>query len=1017
MILHPLRGELPKTGGNARPQVGMLIAQGLLALCLAVAPAGWARAAGAVDFDHQVRPILFSRCVGCHGADTAEAGLRLDSRAAATGQLDSVAAIVPQRPEESELLRRVASSDPDERMPPEGEPLTDAEIERLRRWINDGAPWPEHWAYRPLVKPLPPVITSAEMAGWAASPIDAFVAEKLLDNDLRPSPAADRRTLLRRVHFDLLGLPPPPEMLDAFIADRSPDAYERIVDSLLASPQYGERWARHWMDLVHFAESHGHDQDRPREHAWPYRDYLIRAFNIDQPYQRFVQEQVAGDALFPDDPWAIVATGFLAAGPWDESSLRDIQADSLDRQIGHYLDRDDIVTTTLSTFISTTVHCARCHDHKFDPITQQEYYNLQAVFAGTDKANRTYDPDPHVARQRREILAALEQLEQQRGRSDSELLLPRMQAEVAQWEQQWQQTAAQWQVLEPAAFSSEHGSVLNLQPDHSLLAQGFRPDKDTYTVEASCDLSELTAIRLEVMADPSLPHNGPGRQDNGNLHLNEFRVTATPTTAAPAAQSPGTVPLEWGGVSADFDQEGWTAAHAIDGNPATAWGIFPQIGQTHTATFALKEKLAGPVRLRATLQQSHGQGHLIGRLRLSVTGSPAPLEAAALPPAVASILQTQPELRSPSERIELVAFVLGQRLQRDLAALPPQQRVYCGTNQFEPDGSFQSAAQPRTVQVLQRGEIGRPLGEATPGALALVSQLSPAFELPQPQDEAARRAALARWLSDRQNVLTWRSIANRLWQFHFGQGIVDTPNDFGHMGSAPTHPELLDWLAVELRDNGGSLKSLQRLIVTSAAYRQQSDYASPRAEQDTDNRFLWRMNRRRLDAESVRDAALQISGMLDRKMGGPSVRQFLQTPGVHVTPVVDYANFDVDSPAMSRCSVYRFLFRTVPDPFLQSLDCPDGSQLTPQRTESLTALHALSLLNDKLLVRLSQRIAARAEREAQAGESAVAVAFRLILLRLPSADEAAAVARYAEEHGLANACRYLLNTNEFMFVD
>ncbi len=993
------------------------MAVGLLTLCLVAAPAGSSHAEGAVDFDHQIRPILFSRCVGCHGADIAESGLRLDSREAATGQLDSVEAIVPQRPEESELLRRVTSSDPDERMPPEGEPLTAAEIELLRRWISDGAPWPEHWAYRPLAKRPPPVIAPVEMADWAESPIDAFIAEKLLGNGLLPSPAADRRTLLRRVHFDLLGLPPPPELLDAFVADPSPDAYERIVDSLLASPQYGERWARHWMDIVHFAETHGHDQDRPREHAWPYRDYLIQSFNSDQPYQRFVQEQVAGDALIPDDSWAIVATGFLAAGPWDESSLRDIQADSRDRQIGQYLDRDDIVTTTLSTFISTTVHCARCHDHKFDPVSQQEYYNLQAVFAGTDKANRPYDPDPQVAQRRREITTALEQLEQQRGRSDPDLLRPIVQDEVAQWEQQLEETAAQWQVLEPAEFSSEHGSLLSVQPDHSLLVHGPRPEKDTYTIQVDCDMPQLTGLRLEVMADPSLPHNGPGRQDNGNLHLSEFTVTATSAADVTPAKSPAAVPLEWAGASADFDQAGWTAAHAIDGNPATAWGIFPQVGQSHTATFALKEKLAGPVRLQVNLQQLHGQGHLIGRLRLSVTGSPAPLEAAAMPQAVAAILQTQSTLRSPSERIELAAFVLGQRLQRELAALPAEQMVYCGTNEFEADGSFQRAAQPRPVQVLLRGEIDRPLAEATPGAIALVTQLSPEFELPQPQDEAARRAALARWLSDRQNVLTWRSIANRLWQSHFGRGIVDTPNDFGHMGSAPTHPELLDWLAIELRDNGGSLKSLHRLIVTSAVYRQASGYASPLAEQDADNRFLWRMNRRRLDAESVRDAALQLSGTLDRKMGGPSVRQFLQTPGVHVTPVVDYANFDADAPAMSRRSVYRFLFRTVPDPFMQSLDCPDGSQLTPQRGESLTALHALSLLNDKLIVRLSEPIAARAAAESHAGESAVAAAFRLILLRQPSEDEAAAVARYADEHGLANACRYLLNTNEFMFVD
>ena len=776
-----------------------------------------------VDFDRDVRPILFSRCVGCHGAGEAEAGLRLDSSKAAKAKLESGStAVVARRPEESELLRRVASADPDNRMPPEGEPLTSAEIDALRRWIAAGAGWPVHWAYQPLDRPQPPSDLSPASTQWVQSPIDAFIAQKLAEHQLAPSPPADRRTLLRRVYFDLLGLPPTPEAFDAFLHDDAPDAYERVVDSLLASPRYGERWARHWMDLVHFAETHGHDQDRPREHAWPYRDYLIRSLNADKPYAQFVREQIAGDALYDDDPWATVATGFLAAGPWDESSLRDIQADSLDRQIGHYLDRDDIVTTTFSTFVSTTVHCARCHDHKFDPVTQREYYNLQAVFAGTDKADRRYDPDPQIASRRRQLTDSLMELARQRGR-----------------------------------------------------------------------------------ADPALLH----------------------------------------------------------------------------------------------------------------TDRQVPLEAEGIPPAVAAVLAIAPQQRTDAQRAELAAFVTEQQLQRRLASLPPEQRVYCGTSRFTPDGSFKPAAVPRPVHVLHRGEISKPLDEAEPGALTLLPELSADLDLPQPADDAARRAALATWLADERNVLTWRSIANRLWQYHIGRGIVDTPSDFGRMGHPPSHPELLDWLAVELRDGGGSLKSLHRRIVTSAAYRQASRYDSPFAEQDADNRFLWRMNRRRLEAESIRDATLQLSGCLDLTMGGPSVKQFVQTPGVHVTPVIDYTGFDVDAAANYRRSVYRFLFRTLPDPFMEALDCPDASQLAPQRNESVTALQALSLLNDKLMIRLSEHVAQRAASSGDGLPSQIAAAYRLILCRLPSNEEEAAVSQYAAEHGLANTCRFLLNTNEFIFVD
>ncbi len=772
------------------------IAALVLVSVLAVLGPGQAVRAGEpasrIVFDREIQPLL-GQCVSCHGPGLAKAGLRLDNRAAATLLLKSgKRAIVPGRPGDSELLRRVASTEPGDRMPAKGEPLSDVQIIKLRQWIGAGAEWPIHWAYRPLVKPSPPSAEHSASTGPPQNPIDLFVLAKLAEHGLAPSAAADRRTLLRRLSYDLIGLPPRPEEIEAALNDAAPDWYEKIVERLLASPHYGERWARHWMDVVHFAETHGHDQDRPRVHAWPYRDYLIRSFNEDKPYTRFVHEQVAGDVLFPNDPWSIVATGFLAAGAWDESSLRDIREDTLDREIGRYLDRDDIVTNVMATFTSTTIHCARCHDHKFDPITQKEYYGLQAVFAGTDKADRLYEPDAATARRRRELFA---------------------------------------QVRGPIALRV-----------------------------ASC---------------------------------------------------------------------------------------FPP------AAF------------------------------------PAPLGL----------------LLPPDATI------------RALLALPPPQLVYCGTSQFVADGSFKPASAPRKINVLKRGDIRQPGPEATPGALSCLPDLDARLLLPDSSKEGSRRAALARWLTDPKNGLTWRSIANRVWQYHFGRGLVDTPNDFGKMGAPPTHPELLDWLAVTLQESGGSLKPLHRMIVTSAAYRQSSAHNAAFAEKDADNRYLWRQNRRRLDAEAIHDAVLQISGKLDAAMGGPSVRQFHLSPGVHVTPNIDYQTFNPDDPANFRRSVYRFLFRTLPDPLMEALDCPDGSQWMPVRNASVTAIQALALLNDKFIVRQTEHIASRVQLIDRDPAGQILLLYRLALGRAPNGKEAAAVGDYAVKRGLANAARVLLNSNEFVFVD
>lgn len=996
-----------------------------LAACVAsvCVRAGWGTEPGLpsavsrrVSFVADVQPLLVSRCLICHGPEKQEGGLRFDRRDAALKGGDSGPAIVPGDGAGSLAVQLVAGLQPERRMPAEGEPLSTEQIAILRAWIDQGADWPQgdvdarrlHWAYQPLSTPAVPRVSRPE---WVRNPIDAFVLAKLDELGLAPSPEAERRILIRRLSFDLLGLPPTPEEIATFLADMAPDAYERLVDRLLASPRYGERWARHWMDVVHFAETHGHDQDRPRPHAWPYRDYLIRSFNGDKPYARFVMEQVAGDVLFPDDPDGIVALGFLAAGPWDESSLLNIADDTVDKQMARYLDRDDMVTTTMATFTGTSVQCARCHDHKFDPVSQAEYYGLQAVFAGVDRANRPYDPDPEVGRTRRSLTALQQALERHDVATDALLLSQPYQTAAANWEQQLAREAVLWTVLTPVEYTAEH-STAALQPDGSLLYGGPRPEKDTYTIIAHTHLQGITAVRLEVLADPSLPMQGPGRQDNGNLHLSEFRLEMAPLAEPERLQAAAI-----GAATADFDQEGWTAAHAIDGQRATAWGIYPNVGKSHQVVFELAEPggHAGGTLLKFTLEQLHGAGHLIGRPRLSVTNSPHPARARTVPEAAASILAKPAAERSEQDRLELARFAALARIAAALDTLAAPQWVYAAATDFQPEGNHRPARGCRPVHVLRRGDVTSPMAEAVPGALGCVPGLPAEFTLCNPQDEGERRAALARWLADERNVLTWRCIVNRVWHYHFGRGLVETPNDLGHQGGRPSHPELLDWLADWFRQHG-SLKQLHRLLVSSATYRQASHHRADGALVDGSNVYLWRMNRMRLDAECVRDAVLAVSGRLDVQMSGPSVKQFIEGPGVHVTPTVDYAAFDVDSPAARRRSVYRFIFRTLPDPFMDSLDCADANQLTPARNTSVTALQALSMLNNRFMVRFSEHFAARAAELAGDLSDQVAVAWELALGRPPTEREAAALTAYASRHGLANACRLLLNSNEFMFV-
>jgi hypothetical protein len=1019
-------------------------------------------------FQDRVLPLLARHCHECHShaAKKSRGDLVLDSVNAILTGGQSGPAIVPGEPEKSLLLRAVRHASADLRMPQGKAKLPEADIAALAEWVKQVKPPAEGagrvaadwWSLKPLVRPAVPSnqysvssVQSGRSAAkaspaklntehWSlntsANPIDRFIAAKLREQNLTPSPEADARTLIRRLHFDLIGLPPSPEEVEAFEREcgvrnadfgmtkgavRSDSAFRiphsalaPLVDRLLSSPHHGERWARHWLDTIHFADTHGFEHDILRTNAWRYRDYVIAALNRDVPWQRFIREQLAADVFYPLEPQLTAALGFLGAGPLDTSTQ------STAPRTFDYLDRDDLVTQTMAAFASTTANCARCHAHKFDPISQEDYYALQAVFAGITKADAPFDETPAIAQQRRHWQALLAAAN---AKDAPALFTPENDAFVARWEQTHGQSVTEWRTLALESFASSDGSTLKAEADGSVSCGGTRPDKDTYTVTATTTFATVTALRLEVLASDALPKKGPGRQDNGNLHLSEVEARLL------VAGSTNATKLKIKRATADFNQEGWTIQHALDGNEKSAWGIYPRVGESHLAVFEFEQpvKLATGAKLVVALKQLHGGGHLIGRFRLSATDSPN-ANAEVVPPLVAAGLKLPREQRTPEQRLAIAAHALRQHAQDELAKLPAPAQVF----------AVKLGMEPKAVHVLKRGDIEKPGKLAEPGALAAVADLPARFATADPKREAERRVALADWLADPRNPLTWRSIANRVWHFHFGRGLCDTPSDFGKMGGVPSHPELLDWLACELRDSGGSLKHLHRLIVTSATYRQASapyalrftpydavkrkdvkrkEAARDAAAVDPDNRLLWRMNRSRLDAESFRDAVLAVSGRLDRTVGGPGVQHFKLSKGPQATPKVDYTPFDWDAPGAGRRSIYRVVWRGIADPFMEALDFPDAALLQPTRPFSASALQALTLFNNDFVLRHSEHFAARVEKLGSDTPSRVKAMVRLAYQRAATAEEVTAMSAYAEQHGLPALGRVLFNSNEFLFIN
>jgi uncharacterized protein DUF1549/uncharacterized protein DUF1553/cytochrome c len=1067
--VHPLRGyprmtqaQCPIAPMSFPLRVLCVSAVSLSILVLAAAGVAKDASEGVRFFESRVRPVLARRCYNCHSGQAAkvQAGLRLDSRAGWLRGGASGPAVVPGDPEKSLLIQAVRYTHPSLRMPPAAK-LPDAEIIALVQWVKAGAPGGTKeattqrptpnaqrplWSLQPLKRPpLPPVKNPA----WCRTPVDRFVLAKLEAKRLKPSPHADRRTLIRRASFDLTGLPPSPEEVEAFVGDRAPDAWAKVVDRLLASPRYGERWGRHWLDVVHYGDTHGYDKDKRRDQAWPYRDYVIRSFNDDKPYDRFIKEQVAGDVLYPDDPDGIIATGFIAAGPWDFVGHVELREGSVEKEKTRVLDRDDMVANTLSTFNSMTVHCARCHDHKFDPISQRDYYRLQAVFAGVERGNREY-PDRHAAEGRaalqarkRDLAASRETLLRKAGEATSPELV-RLDTQLKDLKEELAR------LPRPAggAASPSNGYHSGIEP------------KAGVEKWVQVDLGRAVPID-EILLFPARPTDFPDTPGFG--FPPRFRVSVSDDSGFSVSEAAADH------SEADFPNPGDNPYIVRVGRTAryvrvTALRLWPR---RNDYIFALGELqvLSGGRNVareaRVTALDSIEAGRWSTRYLVDQFDSRTQLPELS-DPKVAARYRRRSDLQARIQEAERARRVLADSLvdgetrialdqtaaelaevERRLQSLPPQ-LVYSILPR-----------PPRPVWVLARGEVEQRGEQVGPGTLSCVPGLSAEFKLADPANEGSRRAALAEWIASPRNVLTWRSIVNRVWHYHFGRGLVDTPNDFGRNGSAPTHPELLDWLAGyfvggngEMRKWGNdrpsissfphfpisspspqSIKSLHRLIMLSAVYQQSSQSAIPNPQSairplrsnhpqsiDADNRLLWRMNRQRLDAESIRDTVLAVSGKLDLTMGGPGFELF-RFKDDH-SPVYDHTALEkINSPAAWRRTVYRFTVRSVANPFLECLDCADPNINTPVRNTTLTALQALALLNDPFMVQQAEYFAERLRKITGDPPKQIEAAYRLLFSRPPTLEESTALAAYANKHGLVNTCRLLFNTNEFVFID
>lgn len=935
--------------------------------------------AAPVDFARDVQPLFAEHCLECHGPDDSKGGLVLTSRELALKALKSGAhGIVPGKPDESEMIARLTSTDPEEQMPPPKHrakhPVKARDIEILRQWITEGAKFEAHWAYQPIVRPK-------------GTGIDEFIRAKLAKHGIPPSPPADEVTLIKRASYDLTGLPPTPEEVDAFVKDSSPKAYEQLLDRLLASPRFGERWGRHWLDMARYADSDGYEKDRPRPDAWRFRDWVIRAINDDMPFDQFTIEQLAGDLLPDATLEQVVATAF------NRQTLTNTEGGTDQEQfrIEACMDRAETLGTV---WLGLTVGCARCHTHKYDQITQKEYYQLFAYFNNGDEVNRQVPNSPaEWAAYEKANGDAVKKLMPLRKKLDAaKAALP---VKLPEWEKGIQERLAKAEAAKavqkfstlPIANATARSAQLIKQPDGSYLAKSKTPKTDSYTLEITGHAHSISALQIEVLPDDSLPGKGPGYNKNGNFVLTGLTATLQ--------RGKNSEEIVLHSAKADFEQKGFVAANVLDSDAQSGWAVSGATGKKHTLSvqFASPVVLQPSDKLTLQLDQNYKQvGHTIGRFQVLAASEVTPDSIA--PEAIRKILSEEPKRRNPvvimplwawMEKVDPDVIAADRALNEAEAELPkpPLMDVRVIAHR---------ASNPRTTRVLHRGDFLQPAEEVLPGGLATLPPL-----------QGSSRLDLARWLVSRDHPLTPRVAVNHLWNHLFGEGLVRTVADFGVRGEPPTHPELLDWLADEFMRLGWSRKQILKTMMMSATYRQSSaipaDLPAIVMELDPKNALLWRQNRLRVEGEVVRDIYLAAAGLLSAKVGGPSV----YPPIPEGIDALSYAgNFKWTTSKGEdryRRGLYTFFKRTAPHPDLTTFDCPDANLTNVKRSVSNTPLQALTTLNAEAFAEAAQGLAKRVLTDSTLKDDRARLtrAFRYGVARTPSSSELDTMLKLLEE--------------------
>ncbi|MFQ5732284.1 MAG: PSD1 and planctomycete cytochrome C domain-containing protein [Planctomycetaceae bacterium] len=975
----------------------------VVAVFFGLAVSGLSAADRPVDYLKQIKPLFNKHCVQCHGAKKQQSGLRMDTAAAAIKGGDRGPVIVPGKGKESLIIEALEGRGENvEQMPADNPQLSAKQIALIRRWIDEGAKHPKnekpgvapatslHWSFQPIRRPTLPRVKDR---GWVRNPIDAFILARLETKGLKPSPPASRTTLIRRASFDLRGVPPTPAEIRRFTTDTRPGAYERMVDRMFASPQYGERWGRHWLDAARYADSNGFTIDGPRS-IWKYRDWVIRAVNADLPFDRFTAEQLAGDLLPNATTDQIIATGFHRNTLINQEGGTDKEQFRVDAVA-------DRVNTTGSVFLGLTVGCARCHAHKFDPISQRDYYQLFAIFNDCDEPTIRV-PTPQQTAALKRLTAAVSAAEKPLQRHDRAFLKG-----LPAWEKQLKSrftsdAGSAFAAVAPAKLSSERGTLLEALPDKSVFVDFSHPPNDTYVVELKPTQRRITAIRLEALTHKSLPKTGPGYAANGNFVLTEFEARVVAGKGQPRR-------IRFAKAVADHSQNGYPVTHAIDGKPKTGWAINLRKGSPNVDREAIffpetPIEISDGATLIVKLRHDINRNYMIGHFRLSISDAPASLLS--VPTSIRKIVMTPAKRRTKAQRAQLQAAYLATdgtraKLVESLEALRKERDRL--DKSVPTTMVLRRRKKPRQTHIHIRGDFLRKGAEVQPDV--------PAAFPPFPKTvKHANRLDFAHWLTDARNPLTARVTVNRYWQRFFGLGFVDTENDFGLQGSKPTHPMLLDWLASEFkatpfrRDPKGSaetrdprawsVKALHRLIVTSATYRQSSRMRPDLLKRDPRNRLLARQSRLRLEAETIRDAALAVSGLLSAKMLGPGVYP-PQPKGIYVV-TQQKKNWPENTGAdRFRRGMYTYFWRSSPYPFLPTFDAPDANTACTRRSRSNTPLQALTLANDRAFVEMAGALALRILREGPRDDAGrVRHAFRTTLSRDPKPAEAKTILQF-----------------------